>query len=258
MSFYIPTYEECLSIVTENPKMCFYEKRYIIDDYILSIFGYRLASYNNFMLPIIERSNINALELKGISYVFNDDMTVYRHYLMLHKFWELDQYDHCSLDKFSNKKIKNITEKLDGNLFTFIKLPSGKILSQSKKGVLLNNNIEANNFLLKPNYFNFIKNCLDRNLQPIFELVDGNSIVKYDEQSLMLLKLRCNLTGKYFDISHITEVPVVKEYNYTFDDILKLKSEMVGIEGWVVHFDDDSMLKVKTDWWKNEKANKLL
>jgi len=258
MDFYIPTYEQCLEIVDNNPKMYFYERKYIIDSYRLSIFGYRHSQHNNFMLPIIYNPDINALELKGISYVFNDDGSVYNHYLMLHKFWELNQYEHCTYDCFKDKKIKNITTKEDGFLITYIMLPSGDIVSQTKKGYDMLQNILANDYLAKVNYYVFIKECLLNNIQPIFELVGEKTYVKYTKSNLILTKLRCNKTGKYLDIKDYDtkDISVVQEYNYTLDELLELKITSTDIEGWVVHFEDDTLLKVKTDWWINEKKKK--
>ena len=260
MDFYIPTYEECLEIVDKNPQMYFYERKYNIDNYKLSIFGYRYAHYNNFILPIISNDEINALELKGMSYVFNDDGTVFNHYLMLHKFWELNQYEHCTYELFKDKEIKNITTKEDGFLITFIMLPSGDIISQTKKGYDLYPNILANEYLAKSNYYFFIKECLSQNIQPIFELVGEKSLVKYRKPDLILTKLRCNKTGKYLDIKDYKtyDVSVVKEYknDYSLDDLLKLKKNVKKIEGWIVHFEDDTILKVKTDWWINKKNKK--
>lgn len=257
MNFYLPSYDDCLNIVDSNPNLYFYESKFIIDSYNISIFGYRHASYNNFILPIIEYPNINALELKGVSFVFNDIGDVYRRCLMLHKFWELDQYDHCRFNKFENKIVKNVTEKLDGFLITFIMLPDGTIVSQTKKGFYNKDNIIANKYLEYSNYYRFIKNCLLNNIQPIFELIGDKLFVEYESENLVLLKMRCNLTGKYLDIKTITEVPVVEHFNYSIDKILQLKTELINKEGWIVHFDDDTLLKVKTDWWINEKNKKL-
>jgi len=73
---------------------------------------------------------------------------------------------------------------------------------------------------------------------------------------MVLLKLRCNKTGKYLDIKDIDEVPIVNEYSYSLTDILELKKDVENKEGWILHFeDDDTMLKIKTDWWVNEKRN---
>jgi len=263
MDFYIPTYEECLEIVGSNPKMYFYEQKYNIDSYKLSIFGYRYAQYNNFILPVIPEPDINALELKGISYVFNDDGSLYNHYLMLHKFWELNQYEHCTYELFKDKEIKNITTKEDGFLITYIMLPSGDIVSQTKKGYDQYVNMLANEYIGKTNYYVFIRECLLQNIQPIFELVGEKNCVnrvKYKNPNLILTKLRCNKTGKYLDIKDFDtkNISVVKEYKnkYNIDDLLELKKTVKKIEGWIVHFQDDTILKVKTDWWSNQKKKK--
>jgi len=256
MSFYLPEYTECLEIIESNPKMYFYESNFIINSYDLSIFGYRHATYNNFKLPIIDKPNINALELKGLSFTFNDDGSLFRRNLMLSKFWELDQYKHCVLDKFIDKPIKNITEKLDGFLLTFIMLPDGSITSQTKKGFYTKTNVSGNKYLENPKYYKFIESCLLQNKQPIFELIGEKLYVEYDYEDMVLLKLRCNKTGKYLDIKDIDEVPIVNEYSYSLTDILELKKDVENKEGWILHFeDDDTMLKIKTDWWVNEKRN---
>lgn len=260
MDFYIPTYDECLEIIDNNPKMYFYERKYNIDSYRLSIFGYRHAQHNNFMLPIIHKDYINALELKGLSYVFNDDGSVYNHYLMLNKFWELNQYEHCTYELFKDKEIKNITTKEDGFLITFIMLPSGDIISQTKKGYDLLQNIISNNYIAKTPYFKFIRECLLKDIQPIFELVGEKQYVDYKNKDLILTKIRCNKTGKYLDVNDFdtTGISVVKECKsqYTLDDLLELKETVIGTEGWIVHFEDDTLLKIKTDWWINEKKKK--
>jgi len=217
------------------------------------------AKDNNFLLPIIDKPEINALELKGLSFVFNDDGIVFNHYLMLNKFWELNQYEHCTYDIFKDKKIKNITTKEDGFLITFIMLPSGDIISQTKKGYDSYENILANEYISKPYYYIFIKDCLLNNIQPIFELVGENSFVKYKKPDLILTKIRCNKTGKYLNIKDYNtyDISVVKEYNdYDLNNLLELKESVKNIEGWIVHFEDDTLLKVKTNWWINKKKNK--
>ena len=255
MKFYIPTYEECLEIVNESPDMYFYERKYSIDYYQLSVFGYRHAKYNNFILPVIDKPHINALEMKGITYVFDDDGS-YRHYLLLHKFWEMDQYDHSKYDQYKDKLIKNVTIKEDGFLISFLPLPSGEIISFAKHGFYEDTNIEANKYLENLNYNRFIKNCLDSGVQPIFEYVRKNAmIVEYDKNDLVLLKLRDNFTGKYLDIKDFdtTGISIVTEVHKSFSEILDMIENTENLEGWVVHFEDDDMLKVKTKWWRKHK-----
>lgn len=255
MKFYIPTYNDCIDIVNNNPDMYFYEKKYIIDNYDASTFCYRYSKYNNFMLPIIDKPNINALELKGITYIFNDDGTIFNHNLLLHKFWEIDQYKHSSYELFKDKKVKNITTKEDGFMISFLKLPNDMIVSFAKSGFGDEVNNRANNFLSDNNYYNFIKKCLDDNIQPIFEFTGINRIVEYQNDNLILLKLRNKNTGEYLDIKdfHTDGISVVKEHYKTLDELLDISKHLEDIEGWVVHFEDDSMLKVKTEWWKHKR-----
>ncbi|MDY0270207.1 RNA ligase [Trichloromonas sp.] len=261
MKFYIPTYEDCINIINNNPDMYFYENKYVIDNYNLSIFGYRYAKYNNFMLPILDNPNINALELKGICFVFDDDGSVFNHHLLLHKFWEIDQYNHCRYELFKDKKIKNITTKEDGYLVSFLKLPNNKIISFTKHGIDETINLKVNDFLSDKNYFDFINRCLNKNIQPIFEYIGTKMYVDYgDRKDLILLKLRCNKTGKYLDIENYKSegINMVEYHNKTLEQlIIDCKSEH-NIEGYVVHFEDDTFLKLKTNWWVNEKNKKIL
>ena len=259
MNYYIPTYEDCINIINSNPDMYFYERRYVINSYKLSTFGYRYATYNNFFLPILENRNINALELKGITYVF-DDNGEYKHYLLLPKFWEINQYNHCRYDLYKNKKIKNITIKEDGHLVSFLYLPDGELISFGKHGIDQNVNINTNDFLEDKNYYNFIKKCLDNDIQPIFEHIDDTKIVKYGKKDLILLKLRNNLNGKFLNINDFDTygINVVDEINDTLDNLMIKSLNEQDIEGWIVHFDDDTLLKVKTKWWVNKKHEKIL
>lgn len=259
MKYYIPTYKDCINIVNNNPDMYFYERRYIIDNYKLSTFGYRYASYNNFLLPLLDNMNINALELKGITYVF-DDNGEYKHYLLLPKFWEINQYNHCNYNLYKDKKIKNITIKEDGHLISFLYLPSGEIISFDKHGIDQNVNIESNDFLQDKNYYNFIKMCLDNDIQPIFEHIDDTKIVKYGRNDLILLKLRNRLSGKFLDINNFNTsgINVVNEVNDTLDGLMLKSKYETECEGWIVHFEDDTLLKIKTRWWRYKKDEKIL
>lgn len=258
MNFYIPTYQESIDIVNNNPDMYFYEKKYLIDGYDSSIFSYRHAKYNNFILPVVDNPKINALELKGLTYVFNDNNTIFDHYLLLHKFWEIDQYNHCKYDLFKDKKIKNITTKEDGFLVSFLKLPNGRIISFAKRGFSDTVNNRSNEYLNNKKYYDFISKCLDNNIQPIFEYIGIKMVVNYEKDDLVLLKLRCKKTGKYLNIQDFdTEgISIVKEHNKTLDELLRISINVENFEGWIVHFEDDNMLKIKTQWWKLNKNEK--
>src|SRR6185369_11883983 len=44
-------------------------------------------------------------------------------------------------------------------------------------------------------------------------------------------------------------LPIVKRYDVTIDDILELKKQATGTEGFVVVFSDGKRVKVKTEWY---------
>lgn len=255
MRFYLPAYEECKEIVESNPHGCFYERRHVVDDYEVSIFSYRHAKYNNFIRPL-ENPIVNALEMKGIVFVFNDDGSIYKRYLMLPKFWEVDQYKHSMYDLYRDKLVKNITIKEDGFLVSFIKLPNGDIISNTKNGFHEEINARANKFLENKEYYDFINNCISNDIRPIFELTSVDDMfVKYDKSSLMLTKLRCNKTGDYLNTNSVdTKISKARECNLTFDEVYNLRESSENVEGWVVQFYDNSVLKIKTKWWSDRKA----
>lgn len=248
--YYLPTYEECVNITKKYPPKTFYESKKLYDNYRFSFFNYRLAEYKHFL-------ESNAFEMKGITFLHTKDKK-YR-YLMFNKFWELDQYSEFKYDNFKNKKIKKIMIKEDGNLVSFIKLPNSKIISRVKGGFKTIFNESANKFLYKNiKYYNFVEWCLDNEIIPLFEIVGKNRIVlEYKKDNLILLNLRNNINGEYIDIDNIDYnmdgINIVKTENLSFDDIIELSKTKKYFEGWVVQFEDDTLLKVKTKWYQEMK-----
>ncbi len=76
---FIPTQNDCDQIVKNNE--AFMKKTVTIDGYPITIYNYRLASLNDFVHPISDNDDIDAFELRGISF------THFRNarYLMLNK-----------------------------------------------------------------------------------------------------------------------------------------------------------------------------
>ena len=110
----------------------FYETKIEIDKYKVSIFNYRLAQHNDFLQPLKDNSDKDALELRGITFIFNDDGSLFKRYILLEKFFNLNQVSTSMYSIVKNYKIKNINNKEDGSLVTFIKLPNGKVLGKTK------------------------------------------------------------------------------------------------------------------------------
>lgn len=242
--YYIPTYEECVEITRKYPPKTFYESKKLYDNYKFSFFNYRLAKHEHFV-------ESNAFEMKGITFLHHNEKI--HHYLMFNKFWELDQYPAFTYENFKDKKIKKVMVKEDGNLVSFLKLPDGKIISRVKGGFKTLFNKEANDFIYNNlTYYKFIEWCLDNNIVPLFEIVGKNRIVlKYDKSDLILLNLRNNLTGEYLDKVdyNMSGINVIKTEDLSLEDMIELSKTREDFEGWVVQFEDDTLLKVKTDWY---------
>jgi T4 RnlA family RNA ligase len=244
INYNIPSYQECLNVVNKYPPKTFYEKIKFYDGYSLSFFNYRYAGYKEF-----EESK--AFEMKGITFLHHNGSS--KAHLMFNKFWEINQYPQFNYDLYKDKKIKKVMMKEDGNLVSFIKLPNGKIISRVKEGLESKFNITSNKFIKdNPIYYNFINWCMNNDIVPLFELVGENRIVlKYNKNNLILLNLRDNKTGEYLDeVDYKMEgIDTIKRVNYTLDELMTLAKTEEEIEGWVVQFEDDIFLKIKTEWY---------
>lgn len=250
----LPKYQDCLDLCNyiNSP---FYETRLVIDGFPISLFNYRLATNIDF-----EREF--AKELRGICFVFNSNGTLFKRFILLDKFFNLNQIKETSFDIVKNYRIKSVNNKEDGSLATFIKLPNNKVLAKSKMG-FDNDQAKAINSIYNsnPDIKELVDFCLELEIIPVFEYVSplNRIVLKYKSDDLVLLKLRCNLTGKYLDpdtlpkrFSNVNKANV--ENNYTsLEDLVDVVFNKIDKEGVVVHCinDDgkDFMFKVKTRWY---------
>lgn len=250
----IPTYKEALDLtLLENSP--FYESKCIIDGYNISVFNYRLASYNDF------NDNVGSKEMRGLTFVFNDDGTIFNRYLLLEKFFNLNEEPNSMYSNVKNYKIKSVSNKEDGSIATFIKLPNGKIIGKTKNGFSNDqsngiNRVYSNNNDIKK----FVEFTLNNNIIPIFEYVAPSNriVLRYKQEELILLKLRDNLTGKYLDMPKILNDFKSIKTAYVRNDFENLKDliDIISIEtdreGDVIQFDNngcDFFVKIKTPWY---------
>jgi len=249
------TYEEAKSIVDINGDLIFYESIFIVSGYKVSIFNYRLAQFNNFISPIVG-SSINALEMRGLTFVFNHDGSLFKRYLMLSKFFNLNQVPDSLYDVVHSYEISNVMNKEDGSLISFIQLPNGEIVSRTKMSFDSDQAIEAYEIyksdvhirkLIKWSFINDV--CL------YFEYVSHKNriVLSYTDTNLILLRARCNKTGKSIDIRTIECDEEVKRCEFeifsSLDDIIELSNTTKDKEGWVVEFTNGYVIKIKTKWY---------
>jgi T4 RnlA family RNA ligase len=252
----LPSYEDCVEMCSK-PDAPFYESKMIVDGYNISVFNYRLAQYKDFINPIEERPELKAHEMRGLTFVFNKDGSLFKRYVLLEKFFNLNQVPDSMYSIVKDYKIRYINNKEDGSIASFIKLPNGKVYGKSKMGFDNEQSVGINRiYKTNPDIKSFVDWTLDNDIVAIFEYVAPHNriVLRYTKEELILLRLRDNKTGKHIDIKdHLDKIGTIKiapfEDDKALDDLIELSRTEIDKEGWIVQFDNDHMLKIKTQWY---------
>jgi RNA ligase len=261
MRYYIPTFEEAKAITEASE--AFYFTTNVVNGYTVHIFNYRLATYDDFV-------KYDAWELRGLTYIeYFDHSEVnggvkYQHFILLDKFFNIDQTPATLTDVVRDLEIISIQDKLDGSVISFVLFPTGQILAKSKMSFDNDQSKMAQEYFEKNlNLQKFVFNALEDGYIPIFELVSPQNqiVLQYEETELRLLQLRNNRTGKYLPITYQKTVDLLAEYGvkcasfftkeeypelYSIDSLNELALTIEGIEGWVVQFSNGLRAKKKT------------
>lgn len=257
----IPTYEDCVEICSA-PDSTFYETKLVVDGYPVSVFNYRLAQFKDFDKPLPGKPHIKGHEMRGLTFVFNKDGSLFKRYLLLEKFFNLNQVPDSMYSVVKNYKIKFISNKEDGSVATFVKLPNGKVLGKSKMGFDNDQAIGINRiYKNNPEVKSFVDWCLNSDIVAVFEYVspDNRIVLRYPGQELILLRLRDNKTGKHIDIrNHLDRVGSIRIAPFEddvkdLDHLIELTATQVDKEGSIVTCEDefgrDFLFKIKTPWY---------
>ena len=198
--------------------------------------------------------------MRGICFAFNEDGSLFKRYLLLHKFFNLNQIEETLYSNIKDFKITGISNKEDGSIASFVRLPNGKVLGKSKMSFESDqavgmNRIYKNNKDLR----SFVDWSLDNDIVAVFEYVAPTNriVLRYTDEELILLRLRDNKTGHYLDINdnldRLGSIKVAKfEENNTLDELIDLANTVEDKEGWIVQFEKDHLidfLKIKTSWY---------
>jgi T4 RnlA family RNA ligase len=214
-----------------------------------------MSSYEDFVHPIKNKPEINARELRGITYIFREDGSLYKRYLMLNKFWNIGQVPETQYDQLKDLKIKNIYEKEDGSLITFLQLENGSVIPKTKGGFNNEQCEEAKKLYdADENIQKFLTYCFDNDLAVMFEYVSFKNkiVLDYSESKLILLRIRNNSTGEYLNVEDFRDYDieiVKKEDEHTLDELIELSKTEKDREGWVISFENDYMVKQKTAFY---------
>ena len=257
----IPTYEQALELCSDEDAP-FYESKMIVDGFNVSVFNYRLAQYKDFANPIPDKPELKGYEMRGLTFVFNEDGSLFNRYVLLEKFFNLNQVPDSLYSVVKNYKIKFVNNKEDGSIASFVKLPNGKVIGKSKMG-FDNDQADGINRVYKTNkeVKSLVDWALNNNIVPIFEYVAPNNriVLRYPSEELILLRLRDNVTGKHIDIrDHLDKVGTIRVAPFEdeikdLDQLIELTATQVDKEGSIVTCEDemgrDFFFKLKTPWY---------
>lgn len=237
-------YIEAKKIVSESNGV-FYETKHVVDGYDVSVFNYRLATYSSF-------SELNYLELRGLTFVFNKDGSLFKRYLLVEKFFNINENESTRLEDLKKLTIKSVYEKEDGSIVSFVKLPNNKVVAKSKASFDSYQAVSSNKIYQENvNLQKFVNESLDNDLSPIFEYVSpfNKVVLIYEKDELILLRLRNNITGEYLDIENIPGIKIPKRFDYSLDQLEELSKTVENKEGWVIEFTNNLKVKQKTDFY---------
>ena len=257
----IPSYDDCVEMCSQ-PESPFYETKLELEGFPVSIFNYRLAQYSDFVTPIKDKPNIKAYEMRGLTFIFNTDGSLYKRFLLLEKFFNINQVPESMYSIVKDYKIKFVNNKEDGSIASFIQLPNGSVYGKSKMSFESEQALGITKIYSEnSDITNFVDWSLSNDIVAIFEYVAPTNriVLRYGKEELILLRLRDNKTGKHIDIKdHLDKIGSIRiapfRDDFTdLDNLIELVGKEIDSEGCVVQATDengkDFLFKIKTPWY---------
>lgn len=238
---------ETLIVINE----AFYKQEFIKDDRIYHVYNYRLASYTDFLAP-------SALEARGIMFEVDEFGNAIRlASLPMCKFF--NRFENPSTMDIDLTDVDNIEVKSDGSLIStyYHNVGDGYVLQLKTKGSLFSDQaVAAMKWLeTQPEMYNYLDALTARYATVNLEWTspENRIVLGYQEPRLILLNVRDNSTGEYFDMSHA--MSWIKSFMSEPVDLKGLsKQEFIeqipdmqeDIEGFVVKMKSGLWMKIKT------------
>lgn len=173
-----------------------------------------------------------------------------------HKFFNVGEREETQVHNIDLSQPHVIMEKMDGSMIRPIDV-NGTLRLATKMGVT-DTSIAAERFLdtlpIRDNLVKLMFNWTHRGLTPIFEFVSPKNriVVDYDKPNLVLLAVRYNRTGEYYDVSRMNwPIGVVPHYGSvdgSFEDYIVRQRGREGREGDIIAV-GNMRYKIKNDWY---------
>lgn len=182
-------------------------------------------------------------EFRGIAFDERTGAIVSRPF---HKFFNYLERDDI---KFDMNQPHVVEYKHDGSMVRPI-MQAGHVRLATKAGIT-DVAMKAESFAAtKPEYLDFMKECWDNGVTPIFEYCspDNVIVIKHQQPSLTLLALRETVTGKYLPMRTICNKYDIQRVG-TSKNTIHTTPSAIGTEGIVVRFFGGERFKCKSDWY---------
>ena len=255
---YILTYKDAQEICQKYNNNNFWEFQFLKDGYKVAAFNYFICGWNDFANPLPKRPEVNAFDMRGTTFVFNKDGSLWKSFLMLPKFFNLNQVESTQYGVVKDKEICSITAKEDGSLVAFMMLPNEKLFAKTI-GSFTSEQSEFAYRILHENeeHVLWVKGLLKEGYTPLFEYVswDNRIVIKYSQPHLRFIGVRDNISGVYYAAEELHQrtiplgIHIIQSYAGDLDYYIELAKTMEGKEGWVVKFMDGQLIKIKTAWY---------
>lgn len=167
-----------------------------------------------------------------------------------HKFFNIDEKDESVLLKIDFEDAK-IFEKYDGSLVSPIMLDNSTMIWATRR--IRTHEVEDYIKSSHYDYIGFSEKMLLKNITPLYEWCHDShavGVLCYPEKQLILLALRDNVTGKYYDIPDDVIIPCVKPipYENIYAEIESVKNKK-NYEGIVIRTKNENLYKLKSKWY---------
>lgn len=199
-------------------------------------------------------------ECRGLIFHANGTLASRR----LHKFFNVNEKEEVKLENIDFTQPHIIIDKLDGSMITplLLHINGVQCLRWATKMGLTDVALLAEEFVKdKQNYVDFATALIFNGFTPIFEFCSRKQriVIEYENDQLILIAIRNNSTGKYMSYDEMKDLAI--EFNVecvvAFDrqhglnpqSIIDTTKNLIGLEGYVIRFDNGHMLKIKSDWY---------
>lgn len=252
----ITNISQVLPIIKDKPEFIV-----AVKDAGYSVVNYVVMAADTFPLVTDEDSAI-LRELRGIKFDTDTGEVICRPF---HKFFNVSERPETLISELDLSQPHVILEKLDGSMIVPFKV--GNELHWGTKMGVTDVAIPVLRFVADhPDYIEFAENSIAQGCSPIFEWCSRQQriVIDYPTDMLVLTASRHIVSGEYLSYSDTLEwaeqfdIPVVRAFSGTAANMQSLVDQtgpMVGLEGFVVCFEDGHRIKVKAeDYLRKHKA----